>query len=123
MAKIGLDKPTTEDTALLDANFKKIAKRTKVWLTALNEQAAILPKEKSVERANDLAGQFMTKDYLRSIKQEYRAAHIMGKEEVNEFLEVLADAIYAGAGKKRTAVWELDTIFPLYPSSRMHFDY
>jgi len=47
----------------------------------------------------------------------------MGDEEVDDFLEMLAEAIYMSVGRKRTAVWELDQIFPLYPSTRMHFDY
>jgi len=47
----------------------------------------------------------------------------MGEQEINDFLEMLAEAIYESVGRKRTAVWELDQIFPLYPPSRMHFDY
>jgi len=47
----------------------------------------------------------------------------MGDQEVDEFLDMLSEAIYESVGKKRTAVWELDQIFPLYPPSRMHFNY
>jgi len=47
----------------------------------------------------------------------------MHDDEISEFLEMLAEAIYETVGKKRTAVWDLDQIFPLYPPSRMHFDY
>ena len=47
----------------------------------------------------------------------------MGDQEVDDFLEMLAEAIYESIGKDRTKIWELDKIFPLYPPSRMHFDY
>ena len=47
----------------------------------------------------------------------------MGDQEVDDFLEMLAEAIYESIGKDRTKIFELDKIFPLYPPSRMHFDY
>jgi len=48
----------------------------------------------------------------------------MSKQDVNDFLEVLAEAIYRGVGKARTKVFNLDDrLFPLYPPSRMHFNY
>ena len=117
------DKATVDTSALLDANFIKIAKRSKVWLMAIKEQETLRAREKNVERSYELAGQFMSKDYLRSIKQQYRAPHIMGDQEIGDFLEVLAEAIYQSVGKKRVKLFELDEIFPLYPPSRMHFDY
>lgn len=42
---------------------------------------------------------------------------------MEDFLELLAEAIYQGVGKARTGVFDLDEIFPLYPATRMHFDY
>ena len=50
--------------------------------------------KKIVERSYALAGQFMNKNYLRAIKQKYRAPHVMGSQEVGDFLEMLAEAIY-----------------------------
>ena len=117
------DKTVAGTDALLKANFVKIAKRTKVWLSALNEQAKIEPKMHAVQQASEFADWMIRKDYGRTIKQQYRSAHIMGDQEVDDFLEMLAEAIYESVGKKRTAVWDLDDIFPLYPPSRMHFDY
>ena len=41
--------------ALLKANFVKIAKRSKVWLVAMNESASQSGKERGVDRAHDYA--------------------------------------------------------------------
>ena len=50
--------------------------------------------KKIVERSYALAGQFMNKNYLRAIKKKYRAPNVMGSQEVGDFLEMLAEAIY-----------------------------
>ena len=47
----------------------------------------------------------------------------MSLEDIDDFLELLAEQIYQGVGKARTNVFELDSIFNLYPASRLHFDY
>lgn len=47
----------------------------------------------------------------------------MNQQDVEDFLELLAEAIYQGTGKARTALFDIDEFFPLYPASRMHFDY
>ena len=48
----------------------------------------------------------------------------MDTQEIVDFLELLAEAIYQGVGKARTGVFDLDKyLLPLYPASRMHFDY
>ena len=47
----------------------------------------------------------------------------MGSQEVGDFLDVLAEAIYETQGKSRVKLFELDDIFPLVPLNRMHFDY
>ena len=101
--------PGTE--ALQKSNFIKIAKRAKVWLNAMNEAAKVQPKQVSVNRAADFAEWIISKDYLRSIKQKFRAPHIMDADEVDDFLEMLAEMLYESVGKKRTAVWELDQIY------------
>ena len=44
----------------------------------------------------------------------------MGDQEVDDFLEMLAEAIYESIGKDRTKIFELDKIFPLYPPNQMH---
>ena len=117
------DKSIAGTDALLKANFVKIAKRSKVWLLAMNEQAAMEPKERGVNRAAEFANELITRDYIKPIKQKFRAPHVMGDQEVDDFLEMLAEAIYESIGKDRTKMFELDKIFPLYPPSRMHFDY
>ena len=101
----------------------KVAKRSKTWLNTLNEEANQARGNKIVERSYALAGQFMNKNYLRTIKQKYRAPHVMGSQEVGDFLEMLAEAIYQTQGKSRVKLFELDKIFPLYPASRLHFDF
>ena len=61
---------------------------------------------------------------LEPVKRKYREPHIMSKQDVEDFLELLAEAIYQGVGKARTGVFDLDEkLFPLYPASRMHFNY
>mmetsp|Transcript_10018 Transcript_10018/g.13631 ORF Transcript_10018/g.13631 Transcript_10018/m.13631 type:complete len:111 (+) Transcript_10018:1245-1577(+) len=99
------DKTVANTDALLKANFIKIAKRSKVWLLAMNEQQMMEPKEKGVERAHEFASSLIAKDYLKGIKQKYRAPHVMGDAEVEEFLEMLAEAIYESIGRDRTKVF------------------
>lgn len=62
------DKTVAGTDALLKANFIKIAKRTKVWLSALNEQAKMEPKMRNVQAASEFADHLIKKDYARSIK-------------------------------------------------------
>ena len=62
------DKVAFNAKGLVDDNLLKVAKRSRTWLSALNEEAALARREKSVERSYVLAGQFMNKNYLRSIK-------------------------------------------------------
>ena len=47
----------------------------------------------------------------------------MTDSDIDDFLELLSEAIYQGVGKLRTKLFELDDIFPLIPPSRMHFNY
>ena len=56
-------------------------------------------------------------------KIKYRRPHVMTDSDIDDFLELLSEAIYQGVGKTRTNVFELDSIFPLIPPSRMHFNY
>ena len=62
-------------------------------------------------------------DVINPSRVKYRTAHIMSLEDIDDFLELLAEQIYQGVGKARTNVFELDSIFNLYPASRLHFDY
>ena len=62
------DKTVAGTDALLKANFVKIAKRTKVWLLAMNEQAVMEPKERGVVRAHEFAAELINRDYNRPIK-------------------------------------------------------
>ena len=56
-------------------------------------------------------------------KIKYRTPHIMTDSDLDDFLELLSEAIYQGVGKIRTNVFDFDSIFPLVPPSRMHFNY
>ena len=56
-------------------------------------------------------------------KIKYRTPHIMTDSDIDDFLELLSEAIYQGVGKIRTNVFDFDSIFPLIPPSRMHFNY
>jgi hypothetical protein len=62
------DKAVAGTDALLKANFIKIAKRTKVWLLAMNEQAAMEPKERGIVRAHAFADDLISRDYSKPIK-------------------------------------------------------
>jgi len=57
------------------------------------------------------------------IKEKFRKTHVMGEKELDEWLEVLAEAIYETIGVPRTKAFELAKLTPLYPPSRIHFDY
>ena len=56
-------------------------------------------------------------------KIKYRTPHIMTDSDLDDFLELLSEAIYQGVGKIRTNVFDFDSIFPMIPPSRMHFNY
>ena len=47
----------------------------------------------------------------------------MSDSDIDDFLELLSEAIYQGVGKIRTNVFDFDSIFPQIPPSRMHFNY
>lgn len=62
------DKKVGGTDALARANFVKLAKRTKVWLIAMSEEARILPNVNAVERSTASVHWLMKKDYARTIK-------------------------------------------------------
>lgn len=47
----------------------------------------------------------------------------MRETEIVNWLEILSEAIYEGIGIPRTFCFDLAKLTPLYPPSRLHFDY
>ena len=113
---------------LVEEQFEKVAKRSKAYLLAITEQAKIEPKQRQVQRAVDSIDTIIDLDLLSEIKVTYRQPHLFGKADVNDFLELLAEAIYDGVGKARTETFTTDNkleklFLPMYPIDRLHFDY
>jgi len=89
----------------------------------MNEQAIIEPRSVFVEKAMTNTEIMIERDMLGEIKPKYRAPHVFADDEVEYMLELLAEAVYETVGKDRTAAFDLMKILPLYPASRIHFDY
>ena len=53
----------------------------------------------------------------------FRKAHVLTANYTDYWIEKLAEAIYAGVGIARTEAFDLTKFYPLYPPTRMHFDY
>ena len=47
----------------------------------------------------------------------------MSVQDIDDMLELLADAIYRSVGKARVKNFDAEEIFKIYPPSRMHFNY
>lgn len=47
----------------------------------------------------------------------------MRETEIVNWLETLSEALYIGVGIPRTKAFDLAKLTPLYPPSRLHFDY
>ena len=61
------------------------------------------PRDRFVKRALLMADQAIERDVTASVKEQFRAPHIMGAQEVDDMLERKAEAIYQSAGVKRVA--------------------
>ena len=101
----------------------KVAKRSKAWLLAINEQGSLEPRQRQVEKAFRAGEAVMDMNLGPLAKEKFRVPHVMGDRVVDAWLELHAEALYQGVGKARTEAFDIESIYALYPPSRRHFDF
>ena len=111
------------EESLIADHFVKVAKRSKAWLLAINEQGKLEPRSRQVDNAIDSTVAIVNRQIGPIIKERLRKDQVMGDEEIDDWLERLAEASYEGVGKIRVDAFCLNDIYELYPPSRLHFDY
>ena len=108
---------------MLAEHFLKVAKRSKAFLLAISEQQALEPRVRGVENAVKAGEEVIKRQINTNAKILGRDGFVMRETEILDWLEILSEAIYEGVGISRVTAFSLAKLTPLYPPSRLHFDY
>lgn len=78
---------------------------------------------RGVEKAVKAGEEVIGRQINTNAKVLGRDGFVMREVEIVNWLEILSEAIYEGIGIPRTVAFDLAKLTPLYPPSRLHFDY
>lgn len=81
------------------------------------------PRVRSVENAVKAGEEIIGRQINTNAKVLGREGFVMRESEIVDWLEIISEAIYEGVGIPRTRAFDLAKLVPLYPPSRLHFDY